>query len=250
MVSWFKHDIPAWMDGTESLSDGAYRVYHVVCQLIYLNEGPIALNEHGIAGRCKMHILKFRKCLDELLALGKLTRDQDQTPGQPQGNPRATLDQPRANLELRKIGLNRVHAGLGGSAPRKSLKNNGRDEATLKEKCTEKTREDETREEQIPRVPALVFESDWPKDFREVFWQLFPKRVDKQAAFKKLEQLRRGGDLPWKILVDGVERYVQSVRGTEAKYVKSPAAWLNAGKWDDEITVITKPAFDVRAHIL
>ena len=32
----------------EALSDGAYRAYHVICQLIYLNEGPVALNEHGI----------------------------------------------------------------------------------------------------------------------------------------------------------------------------------------------------------
>ena len=51
MVAWYKHDIPDWMDGTEGLDDGPYRVHHVVCQLIYLNEGPIALNEKGIAGR-------------------------------------------------------------------------------------------------------------------------------------------------------------------------------------------------------
>lgn len=224
MVAWYKHDIPAWMDGTENLDANAYRAYHVICQLIYLNEGPIAVNERGIAGRCNMHILAFRKTLDHLLTLGKLTL-----------NPNGTLDQPRANLELEKIGLNRVHAGLGGSAPRKSLKNKGPDEASLKEKCTEKTREEETRGEQAPRVPALVFESDWPKDFRETFWRLFPKRVDKQAAFKKLEQLRRVGKVPWATLIGGVGRYAESVRGRDQQYTKSPAAWLNAGKWDDEI---------------
>ena len=44
MVAFYKHDIAAWMDGTESLSDRAYRAYHVIVQMIYLNEGPIALN--------------------------------------------------------------------------------------------------------------------------------------------------------------------------------------------------------------
>src|ERR1017187_3801311 len=70
------------------------------------------------------------------------------------------------------------------------------------------------------RVPALVFESDWPKDFREAFWPLFPKRVDKQLAFKKLEQIRRAGGVPWETLVAGVKRYAESVRGTEPKYIK------------------------------
>lgn len=72
MVAFYKHDIPAWMDGTEQLSDGAYRLYHVVCQLIYLNEGSITLNEHGIAGRCRQSIRTFRANLKELTDAGKL----------------------------------------------------------------------------------------------------------------------------------------------------------------------------------
>lgn len=93
----------------------------------------------------------------------------------------------------------------------------------------------ESETDKISRVPALVFESDWPKVFREAFWQLYPKRTDKVAAFKKLEQLRRSGGLPWKTLIDGVQRYAESVRGKDPKFTKGPAAWLSAGKWDDEI---------------
>ncbi len=44
-MEFYRHEIPSWMDGTEALSDGQYRLYHVVCQLIYQNEGPIRLNE-------------------------------------------------------------------------------------------------------------------------------------------------------------------------------------------------------------
>jgi hypothetical protein len=87
----------------------------------------------------------------------------------------------------------------------------------------------------IPRAPALVFETDWPKDYREVFWQSYPKRVDKAAALRKLDQIRRGAKVPWAALIGGVQRYAESVRGKDQQYTKGPAAWLNAGKWDDEI---------------
>jgi len=87
----------------------------------------------------------------------------------------------------------------------------------------------------IPRAPALIFETDWPKDYRELFWQAYPKRVDRASALRKLDQIRRAGDLPWATLLGGVKRYAASVRGTDPKYIKGPAAWLNAGKWDDEI---------------
>lgn len=145
MVNWYKHDIPAWMDSTESLPDGAYRVHHVICQLIYLNEGPIRLNEHGISGRCNMHILAFRKHLDLLVTSGRLTLNPDQT-----------LSQPRANLELTRIGRNRVNAGLGGDARAKSLKNNNVGLAPLKNTSSHKTREDKTREEKKEGAAAPV----------------------------------------------------------------------------------------------
>lgn len=74
MVAYYQHDIAAWMDGTESLGDGEYRVYHVVCELMYLNGGPIVLHESGIAGRCNQHPLAFRRNLEKLVERGKIVR--------------------------------------------------------------------------------------------------------------------------------------------------------------------------------
>jgi len=156
MVAFYKHDIPAWMDGTEGLSDGAYRVYHVVCQLIYLNEGPIMLNERGIAGRCNQSMKTFRKHLDELLALGKLSMVDGR------------IANSRAAVELEAVQKNRENAGKGGKIsanvrknsgnpgispenaerePDKSLKNNDAGEAALKSNRSlkEKTREEKTQ---------------------------------------------------------------------------------------------------------
>jgi uncharacterized protein YdaU (DUF1376 family) len=163
MVAFYKHDIPAWMDGTEGLSDGTYRVYHVICQLIYLNEGPIMLNERGIAGRCNQSMKTFRKHLDELLALGKLSMVDGR------------IANARAAVELESVQKNRENAGKGGRnsgksrenpqensgnsgnssgnaerEPDKSLKNNDAGEAALKtdRSLKEKKREEKTREEQ------------------------------------------------------------------------------------------------------
>ena len=61
MVAYYQHDIAAWMDGTEGLSDGEYRVYHIICQLIYLKDGPIVMHETGIAGRCHQHVLALHQ---------------------------------------------------------------------------------------------------------------------------------------------------------------------------------------------
>lgn len=179
MVAFYKHDIPAWMDGTEALSDGTYRAYHVICQLIYLNEGPIMLNERGIAGRCNQSMKTFRKHLDELLALGKLSMVDGR------------ISNARAVVELEAVQKNRENAGKGGKIsgnlrktsgnpeknsgnsgissgnaerdPDKLLKNNEAGEAALKtnRSLKEKTREEksraDTREDPVPsgRKPLL-----------------------------------------------------------------------------------------------
>lgn len=143
------------MDGTEGLDDGPYRVYHVVCQLIYLHEGPIALNEQGLAGRCKQSTRAFRSNLKVLLDLGKLALNDGR------------LSNVRADSELEIVRENRENAAKGGRTPRQrstkqrersaksselasnSLANKNQEQATLQndESLKEKRRGDETREE-------------------------------------------------------------------------------------------------------
>lgn len=77
MVAYYQHDISGWMDGTEGLEDGEYRAYHVICELLYLNNGPIILHESGIAGRCNQHPLAFRRNVEKLVQRKKLIRTDD-----------------------------------------------------------------------------------------------------------------------------------------------------------------------------
>ncbi len=146
MADWYKHDIAAWMDGTEHLDDGPYRVYHVVCQLIYLNEGPIRINEHGIAGRCKQPIRSFRANLSRLVELGLLSSSEGR------------LSNLRAKKELEKIGENRLNASKGGKARAKSLEIQDTHQASLKEPPA--LRLDKTRLEEKERGATKVAPSD------------------------------------------------------------------------------------------
>jgi hypothetical protein len=129
MVAFYQHNIVAWMDGTESLEDGEYRAYHVICELMYMQEGPIKDNEKGIAGRCNQHVLTFRRNLRKLIDAkkivvmpdGKLTNlrveqelarirrtrkpspDPRPTSGQPQANPPATPAEPPQGLARKPL---------------------------------------------------------------------------------------------------------------------------------------------------
>jgi hypothetical protein len=75
---------------------------------------------------------------------------------------------------------------------------------------------------------------DWPKNYRDLFWACYPRRVGKAAATRKLEALQRSGKVPWEKLMAGVGRYVKYTAGTEEQFIKHPATWLNQGCWDDE----------------
>jgi Protein of unknown function (DUF1376) len=196
MVEWYMHAIPDWMDGTEGLDDGPYRAYHVICQLIYLNNGPIALHEHGIAGRCNQHILAFRNNLKTLLDAGKLSltdgrlsnnraatelqrvRNKRATSAKggrnSAGVPKATSAEPRVNLtstpgEPRPdlsptsgqppSGLVEVGQRLNGGQHDNPLKNNDHPSSALFDEQHHKRREEERREEKKEDDASLGFVS-------------------------------------------------------------------------------------------
>lgn len=76
----------------------------------------------------------------------------------------------------------------------------------------------------------------WPKDFRDQFWNEYPKKVGKKAAIKTLERVRKSGEVSFEKLMAGVQRY-RSERPpgvAEQQYTCAAQRWLNEGRWDDE----------------
>lgn len=65
------------------------------------------------------------------------------------------------------------------------------------------------------------------------FWSRYPRKVDKRAALKAYRAaVKRKAD-PEHLLA-AVTAYAQRCQGTEPRFVKHAATWLNAASYDDE----------------
>ena len=86
----------------------------------------------------------------------------------------------------------------------------------------------------LPLVMEQQQESDWPRDYQAQFWNLYPRRVGKAAAMRKLDAIKRSGKVRWFTIVAALNAYVQATASKEIQFIAHPATWLNAGRWDDD----------------
>jgi hypothetical protein len=77
--------------------------------------------------------------------------------------------------------------------------------------------------------------SQYPADF-EAFWNAYPRRIAKKAAFKAFECAVREGAEIEKILssVAAYKRWLSNP-DTWRPEPAHPTTWLNQGRWDDEL---------------
>lgn len=99
-------------------------------------------------------------------------------------------------------------------------------------KTVDVVKKTESKTQTVPRDKAGHL-TDWPTDYREQFWKIYPRKTEKKSAMAKLEAVRKSS-VPWARFINGVKRYATSMVGTEERYVKHPTTWLNRGCWDDE----------------
>lgn len=223
MVAWYRHDIPDWMDGTEGLDDGPYRVYHVVCQLIYLNEGPIALNEKGIAGRCNQHILAFRRHLATLIDLGKLALIDGR------------LSNNRAATELQYVDNHRAISAKGGrgsaGVPKGSRKGSGGDPDAVADRSQRDSASKTLENNDQPTAALSDTNCNLDKTRQEktrqddVVVRARGKSVFREADFNLTTRIMRAWGL-----------HEADPRGAGTAYFANK--WLTSG-WQDDVIVST-----------
>jgi len=242
-MDFYKHDIPDWMDGTEDLDDGPYRVYHVVCQLIYLAEGPIKLNEHGIAGRCKQSIRSFRANLKALLDDGKLALSEGR------------LSNSRAKKELEKVSENRLNASKGGlksaevrSSAHKPLEINNVAQASLKDdrSLIEKTRL-EKKESLGDAGASLRKKPPYSQDFEDRFWSRYAKgsKADAWKQWRALSPEDRND------ACKAIDQYKASVR--DPQFWVDSCRYLSQRRFENFVNggaVVAAPQFDIRSVLV
>lgn len=75
----------------------------------------------------------------------------------------------------------------------------------------------------------------------ESIWSLYPRKVNRQQAYKAYEKARKSG-VEFVTIFEGVQRYKSYVDSecTEEKYIKHGATWINQECWNDEYKVKQK----------
>lgn len=86
----------------------------------------------------------------------------------------------------------------------------------------------DTEQTKKPRAIAL---GDWPADYREQFWSMWPNKVGKPAAMSKLEAVRKSGTT-WAQLTAGLERYIRT-KPPDRSWL-NPATFLHQRRFEDE----------------
>lgn len=64
------------------------------------------------------------------------------------------------------------------------------------------------------------------------WWEIYPRKVSKQAAAKAWKARTKAKDLP-DDLVEITQRFAASVAGKDPEFIPHPATWLNQKRWED-----------------
>jgi uncharacterized protein YdaU (DUF1376 family) len=80
-----------------------------------------------------------------------------------------------------------------------------------------------------------------------VFWKQYPRKVAKPNAEKAWLKIKPD-DVVLKKMLDAINR--QGLAGREMQFVPHPASWLNAKRWEDEITAPTTNVMNMGRRIL
>ena len=95
---------------------------------------------------------------------------------------------------------------------------------------------------------SISFEQDkklrsgWPENYKERFWQAYPRKIGKQKAMDALDIVRRKRKVEFAVLIVGVENLCRAREGADPNYTPHPATWLNRGGWDDDPDAISPKA--------
>ena len=70
-------------------------------------------------------------------------------------------------------------------------------------------------------------------DLFEDFWITYPRRIDKRAAERAWRAALKRGARPDAVLL-AARQFAQAKVGSDPKFIKHPATWLNSGSYDNE----------------
>lgn len=91
------------------------------------------------------------------------------------------------------------------------------------------------KEENPPPPPLAGGRTEVREDFKK-FYEVFPKHVGEDDAYRKYRVARRTVDAV--TLLVAAKAYAEATREKDPQYVACPATWLRGGRWKDAVNVI------------
>jgi uncharacterized protein YdaU (DUF1376 family) len=141
-------------------------------------------------------------------------------------------------LKRQEVSEKRTEAGVKGAANRwqKHRQTDGKPMAnanTSTSTSTSRVRANNQEKDSLALSRAKSAEG-----FDE-FWHAYPKKRSKEAALKAWKKLKPGKQLKDQI-IEAVNRQAKDPdwHRENGQYIPYPASWLNAGGWQDEVTVL------------
>ena len=113
-----------------------------------------------------------------------------------------------------------------------------KDFPTLTKEVPAWEKEKEKEREQGKGKELLSAEADvadpYSSEF-EQFWNVYPRRIGKRAAWLKWKGLLKGRTVSASEIIAGASRFASDPNlPHDATFIPHPATWLNAGRWEDE----------------
>jgi hypothetical protein len=233
-LAWFPCYASKLLGALPKLSPDERFVYLIALLRIYERNGPCPDEAEHFSRFTGLTVNRCAKALELLFKTGKLVMG-------PEGftNPVAdeTLADMKAMHERQKLAGKYAANIRWDKRNRKSEENQGNVDATRMRSDAHLHLQEHKQRKKVsktPQTPQGGAVSDWPSDFKEIFWAKYPRKEGKQSALGKLEVVRKGGVIPWARFLAGLERYVAHTAAIEQRYIKQPTTWLNGGCWDDE----------------
>jgi hypothetical protein len=79
------------------------------------------------------------------------------------------------------------------------------------------------------RLIKRVFKHDWPADFFEQFWNVYPRKAAKKNALRALEKVRLSDEVDFAALLVAI----RTIETKDPQFIPHPATWLNRGSYLD-----------------
>jgi hypothetical protein len=105
-----------------------------------------------------------------------------------------------------------------------------------------------------PKKPSIKNRktSAWPADYRDQFWNLYPKKpgMARQNAIAKLERIEKSDKVEFSELMTGLKHYAQRMKNkinesaSNVEFITAAVVWLNQARWETEQPVENRPSRD------